>query len=183
MKILDIPDAFETLPNKVQTAGIEVVLFDQDFPFDRSPLKLRQHVLMINLDGEIAITCNSIPEKLKKGEAIMIKKNALVRFAIEKSTGTTFRSLLIFFDEPSLRYALMPFEIIENSTELDYFTIPLNDKLIVFTDSILLYYSQTKEASEWAMLLQNKLRELLWIFFHTEMREQAKLFFKADVAG
>ena len=88
----------------------------------------------------------------------------------------------MFFDEPSLRYALMPFELQANPRGSTLLKIPLNEKLKVFTESILLYYQSNKEKSNWSILLQNKLRELIWIFFHTDLKEQAEDFFGATRA-
>jgi hypothetical protein len=178
MKRLDLPEAFRMLPNKIQGAGVEVFLLDSTLPLkSQDSYELRLHTLMIMLDGSITVGCEPTKELLQKDEAIMMKKDSVVRLIVPDEG--QFRSLVIFFDEPLLRYALLPFELSGNSEGNNLLKIPLNEKIKVFTDSILLYYKSNKEKSNWTVLLQNKLRELIWIFFHTDLKEQAKEFFSA----
>lgn len=180
MKQLDLPEAFRTLPNKIQGTGVEVFLLDSSHPLDlQTTHELRLHTLLIMLDGSITVECKTIQESLEKDEAIMMKKDSIVRLIGPDEKIKSFRSLVIFFDEPSLRYALLPFELSGNARESSLLKIPLNEKMKVFAESILLYYKSNKEKSNWTMLLQNKLRELVWIFFHTDLKDQAKEFFSA----
>lgn len=181
MKRLDLPEAFRMLPNKIQGTGVEVFLLDSSLPLDiQTTHELRLHTLMIMLDGSITVECGTTQESLKKDEAIMMKKDSVVRLIVADEEIHSFRSLVIFFDEPSLRYALLPFELSGNSQGSNLLKIPLNEKIKVFTDSILLYYKSNKGKSNWTILLQNKLRELVWIFFHTDLKDQAKEFFSAS---
>jgi hypothetical protein len=178
MNRLDLPEAFRALPNRIQGAGVEVCLLDSAAEQKmNSILNLKLHTLIIVLDGPITVNCNGNRETLQKSEAIMMKKNCQLEFEIRDEVRTSFRCLLIFFDEPSLRYALLPFELSPDSSSQSFLKIPLNDKIQVFTDSILLYYKSLQVEQNWTMLLQSKLRELIWIFFHTEIKDQATLFF------
>ena len=162
--------------------GIDVVVLDHTIPFNDTLLKLRYHSLVLILDGHMQIDCNGIKEQLEKGEAIMIKKNCSATFSVPASTRSKFRSIFLFFDESCLRYALMPFEIIKNTADIDYFKVPLNEKLNVFTQSLLSYSSEHNNDAEWSLLLKNKLKELIWIFFHSDIRDSARIFFHADLS-
>jgi hypothetical protein len=178
MKRPDLPEAFRMLPNKIQGNGVQVLLLDSALPINTQKThELQLHTLMIILEGAIAVQCNTTRELLKKDEAIMMKKDSVVQLTVPGENVDSFRCLAIFFDEPSLRYALMPFELSSNSPGHNLLKIPLNEKIKVFSDSILLYYKSNKGKNNWSMLLENKLRELVWIFFHTELKEQAKEFF------
>jgi hypothetical protein len=177
MKTLDLPSAFKMLPNRIEGAGVEVFLLDSLPGSNDSFLELHLHTLMIILDGSVIVTCDAIAESIGKDEAIMMKKNSTVQMDIPNGGEKDFRCLLIFFDEPSLKYALMPFELSSGTANLSVLKIPLNEKIKVFTDSILLYYQSFKEKNNWTLLLQGKLRELIWIFFHTNIKDQAKAFF------
>lgn len=167
------------LPNKIEGAGIEIFLLDSAAPLSDQTTRLNLHTLIVVLDGSITAASNASREIVAKDEAIMMKKDASVRLTVPSAHSNPFRCLVIFFDEPSLRYALLPFELVPNSSQTNLLKVPLNEKLNVFTESILLYYKNTKEEKNWTALLQNKLRELVWIFFHTEVREQAREFFSS----
>jgi hypothetical protein len=180
MKKLDIPVAFQSLPNRIAGSGIEIIVFENPLPLLDSKLLLQQHTLLIVLAGTVTLSCNSSEEILQKGEAIMMKKNCGLQLKPGEPKSSDIRLLLIFFDDPSLRYALLPFEMGNNSDKIDFFKIAQDHKLGIFTDSILLYYDPVKNESNWTMLLRNKLRELIWIFFHTSSRNQAQLFFNTS---
>jgi hypothetical protein len=177
MKTLELPRAFRMLPNKIQGAGVEVFLLDSLPESKGSFLELNLYTLMIILDGTATVTCDTTQEIITKDEAIMMRKNTIVQMEIDRNHENKFRCLLIFFDEPSLRYALMPFELEAGHPSTSVLKIPLNEKIKIFTESILLYYQSFKEQNNWTLLLQGKLRELIWIFFHTNIKEQAKAFF------
>jgi hypothetical protein len=178
MKRLDLPEEFRQLPNNIQGSGVEVFLLDSTGPFTM-PAKhhLHLHTLIIILDGTISAECEGVQEILHREEAIMMKKDSIITLKIPDDTAHLFRGMVIFFDEPSLRYALMPFELQASPHGTTLLKIPLNEKIKVFTQSILLYYQSNKEKSNWSILLRNKLRELIWIFFHTDLKEQAEEFF------
>lgn len=180
MKRLQVPDAFKMLPNRIDGAGIEVFLFDSPLVNDDdTSLEFTLHTLVIVLDGSLSVNHDTMTELVHKDEAIMMKKNCSVSMSITSEYKKIFRCLVISFDEPSLKYALLPFELEPANTAPILLKIPLNDKIKVFTDSILLYYQSYKDKNNWATLLQGKLRELLWIFFHTSVKEKAKEFFSA----
>lgn len=181
MKTLDLPGAFKMLPNRIEGSGVEVFLLDSLPGSEDSYLELRLHTLMIVLDGCVSVTCETVHEVIRKDEAIMMKKNSTVQMNIPRNVEKEFRCLLIFFDEPSLKYALMPFELTTGAAKLSVLKIPLNEKIKVFTDSILLCYQSFREKTDWSLLLQGKLRELIWIFFHTNIKDQAKVFFSLPI--
>ncbi|HEY0655043.1 MAG TPA: hypothetical protein VGD65_18020 [Chryseosolibacter sp.] len=178
MKTLDLADSFRMLPNKIQGTGVEVFLVDSPSALnDLHPYKLSLHTLIIMLDGSVGVGCDGVRESVQRNEAIMLKKDSLVQFTIPVQHRNSFRSLILFFDEPTLRYALLPFELPAASSGPNVLKIPLNEKIKVFTDSILFYYKSTHQNGNWTILLQNKLRELVWIFFHTELKHEAQQFF------
>jgi hypothetical protein len=181
MKTLELPSALKMLPNRIEGSGVEVFLLDSVPGGTSSILELQVHTLMIVLEGSVAVTCGSIEESLEKDEAIMMKKNSTVQMHVDAADENTFRCLLMFFDEPSLKYALMPFELHSGISATNVLKIPLNEKIKVFTESILLYYQSFKEQNNWSLLLQGKLRELIWIFFHTNIKDQAQAFFSVPV--
>lgn len=168
------------LPNKIEGAGVKVFLLDSAAMSELdSTLELRLHTLMIMLDGAVSITCEQTVDTIEKDEAIMMRKNSIAQMRITEADAKVFRCLMICFDEPSLKYALMPFELSNTSSQPSVLKIPMNEKIKVFTDSILLYYQSFKEKNNWSLLLQSKLRELIWIFFHTNIKQQAQDFFSA----
>lgn len=178
MERLELPEAFRVLPQKIQGTGIEVFLLDASALLgDQTIHHLQLHTLLIILEGSLVVTCNDISETLQKDEAIMMKKESIVQMQIPPAQTDTFHSLALFFDEPSLRYALLPFELPSRENASKLLKIPLNEKIKVFTDSILLYYKSTRHDNNWTVLFQNKLRELVWIFFHTDLKDEAKQFF------
>jgi hypothetical protein len=178
MKRVDLPEAFRALPNKIQGNGVEVFLLDSALPLSNGKThRLHLHTLMIILDGSMIVECDTTTEALEKDEAIMMKKDSVVAMTVPDESFSAFRTLALFFDEPSLRYALMPFELTANAHGGNLLKIPLSEKMKVFSDSIILYYKSNKEKIDWTVLLENKLRELIWIFFHTQVKEQAREFF------
>lgn len=166
------------LPNKIEGAGVKVFLLDStSAAMLASVLELRLHTLIIILDGSMSVNCAESVEVVNTDEAIMMKKDGKATITVTPGEENIFRCLMIFFDEPSLKYALMPFELTATTSQVSVLKIPLNEKIKVFTESILLYYQSFKAKNNWTLLLQSKLRELIWIFFHTEIKKQAKEFF------
>ena len=177
MNTLELPHACTMLPNRIEGDGIEVFLLDSLPGNEGAYLQPNLYTLITVIDGAVTMTCNSTREVIAKDQAMLIKKDTPVQIDRHTLEDNKFRGLLIAFDEPALMHALIPFRYGNNNSSTKVLKIPSDEKLKVFTDSMVLHYPSLNEQNNGKLLLQSKLRELIWILLHTVIKDQAKAFF------
>ncbi len=179
MSNVQYPDALKVISDRIVGNGIEIIFCQHENSSPPAKTTFDQHALVIVLEGEVSLRQRQ-SEHLRKGEAMMIRKNSSLTIESKVSSEGLFRCLYLFFDDQSLNYALDGFDPTPAATGISHFKVPLNEHLQEFTQSLMTHYRNFNSQHTWAHLLESKLRELIWIFFHSELREKAFSFFRVS---